>query len=60
MERSQRSKLEAKKKGRLKDLQEMYGVMQNVCRTVIVELKQRMIAKSEKVQRYEQRKNRSI
>ena len=55
MERDQRGKLEAKKKGKLKDLEEEYGLKRNGFRTVIEELKQRMIAKSAKVQRYEQR-----
>ena len=55
MERGQRGKIEAKKKGQLKDLEEKYGVKRKGFRTVIEELKQRMIAKSAKVQRYEQR-----
>ena len=55
MERGQRGKLEAKKKGKLKDLEEKYGVKRKGFKTVVEELKQRMIAKSAKVQRYEQR-----
>ena len=55
MERGKRGKLEAKKKGKLTDLEERYGVKGKGSRTVIEELKQRMIAKSAIVQRYEQR-----
>ena len=55
MERGQRGKLEAKTKGQLKDLDENYGVKRKGVRIAIEELKQRMIAKSAKVQRYEHR-----
>ena len=54
-ERGQRGKLKAKKKGRLKDLEEKYGVKRKGFRTVTEALKQRMTAKSAKFHRSEHR-----
>ena len=50
-----KGKLGSKKKGKLSKLKERYRVKRNGLKTVIEELKQRMLAKSAKVRRYQQR-----
>ena len=44
-----------KKKRKLSELNEKYGVKRKGLKTVIEELKQRLLAKSAKIRRYEQR-----
>ena len=55
LEREKKGELGTKKKRKLKDLEARYRVKRKGLKTVIEELKQRMIAKSAKVKRYEQR-----
>ena len=55
LEREKKGELGTKKKRKLKDLEARYRVKRKGLKTVIKELKQRMIAKSAKVKRYEQR-----
>ena len=50
-----KGKLGSKKKQKMKDLYEKYRVKRKRLKTVIEELKQRILAKSTKVKRYEQR-----
>ena len=53
--RDLKGKLGSKKKQKMKELYEKYRVKKKGLKTVIEELKQRMLAKSAKVKRYEQR-----
>ena len=55
LERESKGELGLKKKRKLRELNERYGVKSKGLKTVIEELKQRMLAKSAKVRRYEQR-----
>ena len=55
MTRDLKGELGSKKKQKIKELYEKYRVKRKGLKTVIEELKQRMLAKSEKVKRYEQR-----
>ena len=55
LERDKKGELGTKKKRKLKDLESGYRVKRKGLKTVIEELKQRMIAKSAKIKRYEQR-----
>ena len=55
LERKSKGELGLKKCRKLKDLEEKYRVKKEGIGTVIEELKQRIIAKSAKVKRYEQR-----
>ena len=50
-----KGELGKKKRHKLRDLEEKYRVKTKGIRTVIEELKQRMLAKSAKIKRYEQR-----
>ena len=53
--RKLKGELGSKKKQKIKKLYEKYRVKRKGLKTVIEELKQRMLAKSAKVKRYEQR-----
>ena len=53
--RDLKGKLESKKKQKMKELYEKYRVKRKGLKTVIEELKQRMLAKSAKLKRCEQR-----
>ena len=53
--RDLKGELGSKKKQKMKELYEKYRVKRKGLKTVIEELKQRMLAKSAKVKRYEQR-----
>ena len=53
--RDLKGELGSKKKQKMKELYEKYRVKRKGLKTVIEELKQRMLAKSTKVKRYEQR-----
>ena len=53
--RDLKEELGSKKKHKMKELYEKYGVKTKRSKTVIEELKQRMLAKRTKVKRYEQR-----
>ena len=53
--RDLKGELGLKKKQKMKELYEKYRVKRKGLKTVIEELKQRMLAKSAKVKRYEQR-----
>ena len=53
--RDLKEELGSKKKQKMKELYEKYTVQRKGLKTVIEELKQRMLAKSAKVKRYEQR-----
>ena len=55
LERDKKGELGTKKKTKLKDLESSHRVKRKGLKTVIQELKQRMIAKSAKIKRYEQR-----
>ncbi|XP_068704348.1 microfibrillar-associated protein 1A-like [Montipora foliosa] len=55
LERKSKGELGLKKKRKLSELNERYGVKSKGLKTVIEELKQRMLAKSAKIRRYEQR-----
>ena len=55
MTRDLKGELGSKKKQKMKELYEKYRVKKKGLKTVIEELKQRMLAKSAKVKRYEQR-----
>ena len=55
LERESKGELGLKKKRNLRELNERYGVKSKRLKTVIEELKQRMLAKSAKIRRYEQR-----
>ena len=55
LERGSRGELGLKKKHKLSQLSERYGVKRKGLRALIEELKQRMMAKSAKIRRYEQR-----
>ena len=55
MTRDLKGELGLKKKQKMKELHEKYRVMRKGLKTVIEEVKQRMLAKSVKVKRYEQR-----
>ena len=57
LERQLRGELGHKKKGKLQKLEDKYRVKKKGMKTVIEELKQRMIAKSAKIKRYEERIN---
>ena len=57
LERQLRGELGHKKKGKLQKLEDKYWVKKKGMKTVIKELKQRMIAKSAKIKRYEERIN---
>ena len=55
LERESKGELGLKKKRKLSELNERYTVKSEGLKTVIEELKQRMLAKSAKIRRYEQR-----
>ena len=55
MTRDLKGELGSKKKQKMKELYEKYRVKKKRLKTVIEELKQRMLAKRAKVKRYEQR-----
>ena len=55
LERERKGELGKRRSRKLKDLEEKYRVKSKGNKTVIVELQQRMIAKSAKIKRYEQR-----
>ena len=55
LERERKGELGKGRSRELKDLEEKYRVESKVIEIVIVELKQRMIAKSAKIKRYEQK-----
>lgn len=55
LDRSEKGELGQRKKGKLQKLHDKYRVKNKGIKTVIEEIKQRMIAKSEKIKRYEQR-----
>ena len=59
LEREKKGELGTKKKRKLKDLEARYRIKRKGLKTVIVELKQKMIAKGAKVKRYEQRATQS-
>lgn len=55
LERESKGELGLKKKRKLGKLNKRYGVKRKGLKTVIEELKQKMLAKSAKIRRYEQR-----
>ena len=55
LRRDLKGELGSKKKQKMKELYEKYSVKKKGLKTVIEELKQRMLAKRAKVKRYEQR-----
>ena len=55
LERERKGELGKRRNRKLRDLEEKYTVKSKGIKTVIEELKQRMIAKSAKIKRYEQR-----
>ena len=55
MARDLKGELRSKKKQKMKELYDKYRVKRKGVKTVIKELKQRMLAKSAKVKRYDQR-----